>query len=355
MESLGVSRFWEKKKILITGHTGFKGSWLCELLLALGARVIGFSLSDCKDSSPFNSLGLTDRVTHHLGDIRNLNSLSEVVNLYEPDFIFHFAAQSLVRVGYNSPIDTWTTNVVGTANLLEAVRMSGLKPTIIVATTDKVYADRGDNRPHCENDRMWGGDPYSASKVSTELVVDCWRKSYLEMLGAKVATVRAGNVIGGGDWSVDRIVPDLARAYMKGARLRVRNGNAIRPWQHVLDPLSGYLTLARNLSVGEDGIPGTSFNFGPNPNEQYNVNALVEEFSIGWKGDSYSDRSTSDGQEVMKLSISSDFARVKLGWTPTWDFKRSVFETSRWYQFVLDGNNPQTITRDQITSYLAEQ
>ena len=354
MESLDVSRFWKNKNVLITGHTGFKGSWLCEMLLAIGANVIGYSLNDNNNRSLFYSLRLSERITHYLGDIRDINMLSETLEFHKPDFVFHFAAQSLVRTGYDVPIDTWTTNVIGTANLLEAVRKSGLKPTTLVATTDKVYANRGDDRPHNENDRLWGFDPYSASKVSTELVVDCWNKSYLEALGLRIATVRAGNVIGGGDWSVDRIVPDLARAYGRGAILKVRNGNATRPWQHVLDPLSGYLVLAQKLSAVQHNALGTSFNFGPDPTEQYTVNALVKEFSKCWIGNYSLDPVTRGGREVAKLAISSELAKLTLGWVPTWDFKRSVFETSQWYQLVLEGNDPQTITRDQISKYLAE-
>jgi len=353
MENMGIETFWKNKRVLVTGHTGFKGSWFCEMLLALGARVAGVSLDNNSELSLFTALKLPVRVDHHLKDIRDLAAISALVNNFAPDFIFHFAAQSLVRAGYSFPVETWTTNVLGTVNVLEAARFSGHKPVIIVATTDKVYSNLSDGPPYSENDYLWGVDPYSASKVGVELVVECWNKSYLNDLGIKMSSVRAGNVVGGGDWSPDRIVPDLARACAKGETLIVRNSDAVRPWQHVLDPLYGYLTLARKLSADHLGHLKASFNFGPDPHHNYNVSALVQEFTKYWPG-KYVFKKDSEGKpEANKLLINSNFAKEKLGWLPKWDFYDTVRETALWYKHVNNGEDALNVTQRQISEFLA--
>lgn len=244
--------FWSGKRVLVTGHTGFKGSWLCELLLARGSQVHGLALEPTEPAL-FNQLALETRLDHHVADIRDPAAVAERVRAVRPQVVLHLAAQPLVRRSYREPVGTWATNVMGTAHVLEAIRELGTPCVVVVVTTDKVYDNREWEHPYRETDMLGGHDPYSASKAGTELVSASYRKSFFSGTGVRLATARAGNVIGGGDWAEDRILPDLARAFEAERALEVRNTHAVRPWQHVLDPLSGYLCLAEALG-GQEGV-----------------------------------------------------------------------------------------------------
>jgi CDP-glucose 4,6-dehydratase len=345
--------FWRKQRVLITGHTGFKGSWLSEMLIGLGARVSGLSLMPETTPALFDQLGLSDRMEHAIGDIRDPSVVEDAVRRASPTILFHLAAQPLVRRSYRQPLDTWATNVMGTAHVLEAVRSLDAPCAVVVVTTDKVYQNLEWEHPYRETDQLGGHDPYSASKAGTELVVANWRSAFLSSSPIRIATARAGNVIGGGDWSEDRILPDLARAFAGGEPLRIRNRHAIRPWQHVLDPLAGYLLLAEAL-VGPDSARfETSFNFGPEPSDQRSVGALVEAASRHWQGE-WLDLTDPDApHEAGRLSLSIERARNVLGWSPRWGVEEAVAVSVEWYRSVQEGADPVALTASQIIAFEA--
>lgn len=332
--------FWHGKRVLLTGHTGFKGSWLMLWLQTMGANVVG--LSD--EVHPlFAQLGLDAGA---LGDVCRPGDVARSVEEAAPQVVFHLAAQSLVRVGYQKPHRTWDTNVMGTLNVLDALR--GHACAVVVVTTDKVYENLDSGRPFVETDRLGGHDPYSASKAAAEVCVDSFRKSFDGPL--RIATARAGNVIGGGDWAQDRIVPDFVRARTDGTSLEIRNPASTRPWQHVLDPLAGYLMLAQALYEGADVTE--AFNFGPDANAERPVKDLIDAANARWPGDWHA--GTDPGpHEAGRLTLSSAKARERLGWTPRWDFDETVSRTLDWYKSVHDGADPRTQTVSQIQAFTA--
>lgn len=336
---------------MVTGHTGFKGSWLAEILLARGSEVFGFALEPETRPALFSQLGLADRMSHFVGDIRNSLVVSKRVLSVRPDVLFHLAAQPLVRRSYESPLTNWSTNVIGTANLLDTLRDLDHPCAAIVVTTDKVYDIGEIGTPYCESDRLGGNDPYSASKACVEILANSYRRSFLRDGFVNLATVRAGNVIGGGDWSKDRLLPDLARAFSEGKILKVRNPSAVRPWQHVLDPLEGYLRLAEALSSENSRSVETSFNFGPEANGQPTVSDLVEECVKHWQGEWEFSNEIHAPYESEWLYLNIDRARKRLGWVPRWDFERAVFETVSWYRHVAMGGDPAEKTRSQIKAF----
>lgn len=341
---------WRGKRVLITGHTGFKGSWLCEMLLAKGAQVAGLALASEGPSALFEQLGLAGRIDHAIVDLRDADAVSARVDTVAPEVVFHLGAQSLVQRSYRAPVETWATNVMGTVHLLEALRpQTGI--SVVVVTTDKVYENREWVHPYRETDRLGGHDPYSASKAATELVVDSWRKSF----GARmaIATARAGNVIGGGDWAENRIVPDLIRAFAAGVPLALRNPSATRPFQHVLEPLSGYITLAERLFSG-DPTWQSAFNFGPATDDLMSVRELVEAAAQIWPGAWVDASDPKAAHEAGRLSLTIDKARHDLGWNPRWTLGRGLRETISWYLAVHKGGDPAKITRDQIAGYEAD-
>ncbi len=346
-----IMKFWKGRKVLVTGHTGFKGSWLSEILLLRGARVAGFALPPDTNPSLFEQLELAQRVDHSLGDIRNVSLIHDFVKRTQPEIIFHLAAQPLVRRSYREPLETWSSNVMGTAHLLEAVRILNLNCAVVIVTTDKVYENQEWEHPYREIDPLGGHDPYSASKAGTEMVAKSYRQSYFSGSAVKVATARAGNVIGGGDWSEDRIIPDLARAFSKGQQLIIRNNRSVRPWQHVLDPLLGYLKLAELLSGPESSLFEDAFNFGPEPADMRTVGELVETASKHWPGDSIDKTDVSAPHEAGQLSLSIERARRVIRWRPRWGFERAVMETICWYRDVNNGADPATLIRSQIKKY----
>jgi CDP-glucose 4,6-dehydratase len=351
---------YQDRSVLVTGHTGFKGSWLCEWLLSLGARVTGLGLDPEGEQPFFDSLGLPERLDTDLRqDIRDLPSLVSAIATLRPDFIFHLAAQPLVRLSYDIPVETFATNVMGTAHVLEAVRLSGHACTVVVITTDKCYENREWLHSYREEDAMGGYDPYSASKGCAELVVSAYRRSFFSHpdSSVKLASARAGNVIGGGDWANDRIVPDCIRALRSGQSIPVRNKTATRPWQHVLEPLSGYLWLGATLAAAtpESSIPLSSlasgFNFGPSLTSNRTVAELVQEMLKHFPAGTWEDRSDPKAlHEASKLNLAIDKAFHLLQWQPVWDFSRTLAETATWYAAAPCADISQ-ITADQIQSY----
>ena len=347
------------KKVLVTGHTGFKGSWLCEWLLALGAEVHGLALPPPTRPSLFNQLRLAKRIkSHAIGDIRDLAAVTGVMRRVKPEFVFHLAAQPLVRLSYEKPVETFATNVMGTVNVLEAARQvfrnGRNRCSIACVTTDKCYENKETARPYREDDPMGGYDPYSCSKGCDELLISSYRRSFFGTPDSPVwvASARAGNVIGGGDWAKDRIVPDAMRALAKGEAIPVRNKTSTRPWQHVLEPLCGYLTLGAALAKRErfDEACG-GFNFGPDPKANRTVKELVEEM-LRWRKGAWVDKSDPHAvHEAGLLNLDIRKARKVLGWKPRWGFEETVKNTVQWYAAVADGRNPLAITRDQIAAY----
>ncbi len=334
--------FYKGKRVLVTGHTGFKGGWLSLWLHKLGASVWGVSLPAPTNPNLHEVLGPGVFVKQITCDIRDLQPLAEAVGRAQPDIVFHLAAQPLVRRSYAEPLETLETNVVGTANLLEAVRLEELGCVVVVVTSDKCYENREWEFAYRENDPVGGHDVYSMSKGAAELVAASWRKSFFEpnpKLGP-VATARAGNVIGGGDYAEDRIVPDCVRALMKKEPLVVRNPAAVRPWQHVLECISGYLWLGALLGTTRGpGRLASAFNFGPEPSSRQSVRKLVEELFRTWPGE-WSDGSEPGGpHEAKLLSLSIEKAGALLGWYPCWGFGEAVQRTMAWYRERHDIKN----------------
>lgn len=349
--------------VLVTGHTGFKGSWLCEWLLLLGAKVTGYSLEAPTQPSLFEQLALKDRITHVHGDVRNAGALAACVREVRPDFIFHFAAQSLVRQSYREPVETYATNVMGTVNLLDAVRLAARPCIVICATTDKCYENREGSHACLEEDALGGHDPYSSSKAAAEHAVSAYRRSFFQNEGLPaplVATVRAGNVIGGGDWAADRIMPDAMRALASGAPIAVRNPHSTRPWQHVLEPLAGYLALAASLADARRGSHlersrelASAFNFGPRVNSGRTVADLADEILKHHSGTWSAATEAGAAHEAGRLNLAIDKAFHLLGWEPVWGFERTVAETVRWYDSAQK-IGARELTQRQIQGYIRD-
>ncbi len=354
-------QIYQNKRVLITGHTGFKGGWLSQWLLSLGADVHGIALPPEGEVSLFDQLQLEKKLTHHLCDIRDAVALKKLVGEIKPEIIFHLAAQALVRESYEVPLETIQTNVMGTIHLLEAVRTLKLRTTIIVVTSDKSYENQEWMFGYRENDPMGGYDPYSASKGACEVLTASWRRSFFnpsgyEQHGVKLATARAGNVIGGGDWATDRIVPDCMRALLRGDPIEVRNPLATRPWQHVLEPLGGYMLLGeRLLTAAQDRDLSTlcdGFNFGPLIGSNKTVESLVNEVISVWGKGSWSFDKQHAVHEASLLNLSIDKAYQLLGWHPVWDFTETISRTVEWYK-VFNENVEELpdLTLHQIRDY----
>ena len=352
------------KRVLVTGHTGFKGAWLCEWLLGLGAEVHGLALPALKPSL-FFALELDLRMKHIIQDVRDASALECAIRELRPDFIFHLAAQALVRVSYREPVPTFATNALGTVHLLEAVRLANLPCTIVVVTTDKCYENDAAARSFKESDQLGGHDPYSASKAAAEIIVASYRDSFFAHgTDIALASARAGNVIGGGDWAGDRIVPDCIRALSAGKPIPVRNPAFTRPWQHVLEPLGGYLLLGAKLeearqkkSAEEIARFAQAFNFGPEPDANRTVRELVEEVMRHWPGRWEQVQQEKHLKEAPLLSLSIDKAKETLGWHPRWNFAETVHQTVSWYRDYFaraqkSGPPPMVdFTQKQIASY----
>jgi CDP-glucose 4,6-dehydratase len=352
---------YRNRKVFVTGDTGFKGSWLCEWLIALGAEVTGYALPPATIPSLFNQLNLASRIRHIDGDVRDLTSLQTAINAAQPDYLFHLAAQPLVLLSYAQPVETYATNVMGTVNVLEALRQSGRTCNIIAVTTDKCYENREWVSSYREDDPLGGYDPYSSSKGAAELVISAYRRSYFNAADSPVrlASARAGNVIGGGDWSIDRIVPDCIRALLRNEVIAVRNKTATRPWQHVLEPLSGYLWLAAALSRTENSafrspanVYSSAFNFGPALNSNRTVAELVQEILRHWPGQWRDESDPHAAHEASLLNLATDKAHHLLGWQPVWNFSETIARTVSWYGEAEAGKSIVQLTRQQIDSYI---
>lgn len=342
--------FWHGKRVLLTGHTGFKGSWLALWLQNLGADVIGIALSPATMPNLFELAQVADGMESHFCDIRNEDKLKELVRKSRPEIIFHLAAQPLVRASYKDPVATYATNVMGTAHLLDALHGLDSVRVAVMVTTDKVYRNLEQPYPYRESDSLGGHDPYSASKAASEIMIASYRDAFLREQGVAVASARAGNVIGGGDWSEDRLIPDAVRAWQTGAALEIRRPQSIRPWQHVLEPLHGYLSLAEKL-WHEPALAG-AFNFGPYTHEAATVHDVVELARQAYGiGDVRYGDGTEGPHEAGWLALETAKARVDLGVRPKWNLAETVARTMAWYRDQNQGTEARELCVAEIAAY----
>jgi len=351
IDLLGFERPLRGRRILVTGHTGFTGGWLALWLRTIGADVTGLALKPCTEPNLFTAAGIEECLTSHIGDIRDPALVRDVVEEAQPFIVLHLAAQPLVSQSFADPLETFTTNVAGTANVLEAARLAARVKAFVCITTDKVYADQGAQHGHKETDRLGGKDPYSASKACVEIVAACYRATLAARAnGMLVATARGGNIIGGGDWSDDRIVPDFARAVTSRTPLVLRNPAAVRPWQHVLALVHGYLLLASKL-VQDDAACADAWNFGPPDNEAVSVETLVDGLARAWVLPDIQ-RASGRFPETQFLGLDSARARAELGWKPPVDFAAALGLTAAWYrEFAADPHSAGPSTMRQIEDY----
>ena len=367
-----TNSFWQGRRVLVTGHTGFKGSWLTLWLLELGAEVSGFALApesiDQSHQPLFQRLDLASRLGdhHQIGDIRDSEKLSSAITHIQPEVVLHLAAQPLVRKSYEDPLGTWSTNVQGSLQLLEALKPLQRPCAVVMVTTDKVYENQEWVYGYRESDTLGGNDPYSASKAAAELAIASWRNSFCgsarhQTQHLAIASARAGNVIGGGDWAADRIVPDAVRALSKANPISVRHPKATRPWQHILEPLSGYIKLAEALlhtqtalsqsETEAENIFASPFNFGPAVADNRSVRELVEEMLQHWKGSWCGGSDLEAPHEAGRLHLQIDKAHHQLGWQPRWDFTTTVARTMSWYRAVHEGANPLECCLTDLNAY----
>lgn len=346
--------FWGGKQVVVTGHTGFKGSWLCAWLEHLGAQTLGISLPPDTQPSLCTLAGIEKRVETVHADIRDASALQAAVTRFKPEIVFHLAAQSLVRRAYREPVETFATNVMGTVNLLEAVRKTSSVRAVVVITSDKCYANSETYRPFRETDPLGGAEPYSASKACAELVTAAWRQSYFCQGGpAALASARAGNVIGGGDWAPERLIPDCIRALADGRSIEIRNPHAIRPWQHVLDPINGYLILAEHL-FNHGTAYARSWNFGPLGNEVREVAHIVEAIIARWGTPAnWTVSPAPEIHEAGHLAIDATLAHEALGWSPRLSLDQGLSWTIDWYRRYHRGEAAGALVDAQIREYEA--
>lgn len=342
--------FWRGRRVLLTGHTGFKGAWLALWLARLGAKVTALALEPVSQPNLFTLARVGRLCDSRIGDIRHAASLAAAVQAAQPEVVLHLAAQALVRAGYREPIDTFSTNVMGTVNVLDALRgVAGVRVAVVV-TTDKVYRNRETPTPYREDDALGGHDPYSASKAAAEIVAQSYRVAYLAQQGVALATARAGNVIGGGDWSEDRLIPDAVRAWQSSAVLQVRRPQAVRPWQHVLEPLAGYLRLAERL-WHEPGL-ATAYNFGPPAHEAASVGHVI---GLARQAFGRGDTQFGDGgqgpHEAGLLTLDASLAQRELGLVPRWSLHEAVARTMQWYARQADGAGARDLCDADIDAF----
>ncbi|MBK5929938.1 CDP-glucose 4,6-dehydratase [Halochromatium salexigens] len=349
MEDLGVA-FWSGKRVLLSGHTGFKGGWLALWLHQLGARVTGIGLAPTTEPNLYQFAGIADFCESHLQDIRDAEALADVVRLADPQIVFHLAAQPLVRASYRDPLGTFATNVQGTVNLLDALRSLQSLRVVVAITTDKVYQNNEQPFPYRETDPLGGHDPYSASKAAAELVIASYRAAFLSEQGVAIATARAGNVIGGGDWSEDRLIPDAVRAWSSETPLQVRRPEATRPWQHVLEPLNGYLRLAEQL-WHQPALAG-AYNFGPETHEAASVRQVISQArDLFQRGEIHWEDGTQGPHEAGWLALEIAKARQCLGVHPRWTLQESLQRTMSWYRRQANGESAAELCAQDIAAF----
>jgi CDP-glucose 4,6-dehydratase len=350
---LGMNLFgnvYRGKRVLVTGHTGFKGSWLSLWLNELGAQVSGISMSPEAQPNHWESLNLEIDDRRH--DIRDYNAIKKAIDTIQPDIVFHLAAQPLVRRAYRDPLETWSTNVIGTANVLEACRQQPSICSIVVITTDKCYQNNEWEWGYRENDRLGGHDPYSASKAGSELVAASYRSAFFHQPSSPLlATARAGNVIGGGDWSEDRLIPDIVRAIERSQSLEIRSPKATRPWQHVLESLSGYLILGLHLLNGKEAF-ADGWNFGPEPEGNRSVEGVLTTLKVHWPHFVWHTSHQEHPHESKLLYLDSSKARGQLQWQPVWNIDTALEKTADWYRAWMDGK--ENISLQQLTEYASD-
>ncbi len=345
--------FWKGRRVLVTGHTGFIGSWLSETLLESGALVTGYALPAPTEPSLFESLRLWERVPTITADIRDAERLAGLIESLKPEVVFHLAAQPIVRTAHADPVQTFATNVMGTVNLLEALRRTDSVAAALIVTTDKVYENREWDWGYREGDRLGGQEPYGASKACCELATEAFRRAYFSASkqGPGLATIRAGNVIGGGDWAADRLVPDAARAFASGAVLQIRAPQSIRPWQHVLEPIAGMMELAERLAAAPEAWGG-AWNLGPEEGDSRSVAWLADRLAEAWPESAGWEVVGHDGpREARLLSLSSARARERFGWRCRWTAEQAVIRTARWYRAFYRGEDMLALTREQICQH----
>ena len=343
-------RSYEGKRVWLSGHTGFKGAWLSQWLVELGAVVHGYALAPETTPALFDQLGLSHRMEHEIADIRNAESVKKSIHDFQPDFVFHLAAQPLVRRSYLIPVETYETNVNGTIHLLEALRCLTKPCAAVIVTTDKCYQNHESGRAYEEGDSLGGHDPYSSSKAMAEIVTAAYRNSYFQDHPVRVATARAGNVIGGGDWAEDRIVPDAMLALDQGKPISVRNSSAVRPWQHVLEPLSGYLSLAEYLTHSEQA-GAQAWNFGPREEDAKPVQWLLSRLTSQLPGTSWRHLGGEHLHEAGYLKLDSSKARQVLGWQPQWALAEALQKTVEWHQAWCANRDMRNVCLEQICAH----
>ena len=349
---------YKGKKVLITGHTGFKGSWLCLILHQLGAEVYGYALTPPTTTSLFEEANIGELITSYIGDVRDLEHLSQVFSEVKPEIVIHMAAQPLVRDSYKIPVETYAINVMGTVNVLEACRQTQSVKSIINVTTDKCYENKEWHWGYRENEPMGGYDPYSNSKGCSELVTSSYRNSFFnpkdyDIHGVAIASARAGNVIGGGDWAGDRLIPDFIRAISQNQKLLIRSPYAIRPWQHVLEPLTGYLTLAATLYTEGPQYDG-GWNFGPDDSDAQNVEWITKTICELWGEQAYYEVDTNpQPHEAHYLKLDCSKAKVELGWEPKWNIHKTLESIVEWNKAYLSKADMREFTKKQIEEYFS--
>jgi CDP-glucose 4,6-dehydratase len=356
-EKIIFGDIYRNKKVLVTGNTGFKGSWLCTWLISLGADVYGISNDIPTNPSMFVEMKLAEKMKHFFADIRDLKSINEIIYEVEPHFIFHLAAQPIVSLSYTTPIDTISTNVMGTANLLEVLRNYSKPCTAIIITSDKCYDNVEWIYGYKETDALGGKDIYSGIKGAAELIFKSYKNSFFnkESINVKIASARAGNVIGGGDWALDRIIPDCMRSWSKGEVVEIRSPRATRPWQHVLEPLSGYLQLGERL-YNDSSLNGESFNFGPKSEYSHTVKEILENMSVRWHFETSKDAYQVTGDikfhEAGLLKLNCDKALFHFQWKPTLNYQTLIEFTSDWYyEYYKNNGNMFDFTQSQILCF----
>ena len=343
--------FWSGRRVLLTGHTGFKGGWLALWLHMLGANVRGYALPAATTPSLWQAARLAELTPGTLADIRDSARVGAAVTAFQPDVVLHLAAQPLVRASYEAPADTYATNVMGTVHLLEAVRRCPSVRAVVVVTSDKCYDNREWPWPYRENDALGGHDPYSSSKACVELLCASWRASFMQGSRIALATARAGNVLGGGDWSPDRLVPDALRAWERGETLTLRHPRATRPWQHVLEPLHGYLLLAQSLAEGQEHT-ASAWNFGPDSEGVASVGDVIAQLSQLWPGTApWHTEAQPQPHEAGRLALDSSKARLQLNWRPRWTLAQALARTTDWHNAWRSGADMQAFTRAQIAAF----